>query len=31
LFQQGLLKHRKATHIQTCLSTLPRVTFMNFE
>jgi hypothetical protein len=30
-FQRGLSKHRKAYQINTCLSILPRTTFLPFE
>jgi hypothetical protein len=30
-FQRGLAKHRKAYQINTCLSILPRTTFLPFE
>jgi len=31
LFQEGLTKNRKANYINTCLSTLPRTTFMTYK
>jgi hypothetical protein len=30
-FQRGISKHRKAYQINTCLSILPRTTFLPFE
>jgi hypothetical protein len=30
-FRMGLSKQRKAYHVNTCLSTLPRVSFLSFK